>query len=276
MQPMRTAGAMIASAAAFATSILSASLLTGCAGPQHEKNANATHNTATVASDRQATVTVQSLRDAFMQRNPNAKFGEVTAVLPQNQLAAVGDLPVDQFRRGDTITFLVGRNQYVNGTIVAIRNGNLHVKYDAPAGGRDPQVGDAAVSVAAGPAIPMPPPAEATPAAAPTPAAEPTPAAAPTPAVTPQPSISPEMNKAAPAPAPAPAVAPAPAPEPSPAPAPAPAVAPEPSPAPAPAPAAAPTPAPAPEPIPAAAPTPAAAPAPVPAPAPEPAPAPAP
>ena len=106
MQPMRTAGAMIASAAAFAASVVSTSLLTGCAGPQHQPNASATHNTATVASDRQATVTVQSLRDAFLQRNPNAKFGEVTAVLPQNQLAAVGDLPVDQFRRGDTICVL--------------------------------------------------------------------------------------------------------------------------------------------------------------------------
>jgi hypothetical protein len=148
-------------------------------------------------------------RDQLTRANPNAEVGSVVAVLPESNLAAVGNIPVANFRVGDAITFLDGDlNSLTLGTVVRIQNGNLHVRYDAPpAGHRLPEVGDIAVRIPNG--VPASPQSTASGDAAP-PSAPPAPAA-------------PTDTPTAPTPTPAPAPVTPPAPEPSTPPAPAPA-----------------------------------------------------
>ena len=77
---------------------------------------------------------------------PTLRVGEVLAVYPPANLAAVGDIPVADFHTGDPITFVVGQNAYVTGHVLQVVNGNLHVRYEvADASARPPQVGDVAV-----------------------------------------------------------------------------------------------------------------------------------
>jgi hypothetical protein len=159
-------------------------------------------------------LSLAAARDQLTRANPNAEVGSVVAVLPESNLAAVGDMPVTDFRVGDAVTFLDGNlNSLTLGTVVRIQNGNLHVRYDAPpAGHRLPEVGDIAVRIPNGvPPAPQatasgdaaPPSAPAAPAAptetpaapAPVPAPTPEPAVPPTTAPVTPPSPQPEMNK---------------------------------------------------------------------------------
>jgi hypothetical protein len=163
-------------------------------------------------------LSLAAARDQLTRANPNAEVGSVVAVLPESNLAAVGDMPLADFRVGDAVTFLDGNlNSLTLGTVVRIQNGNLHVRYDAPpAGHRLPEVGDIAVRIpngapptpqatasgdAAAPSAPATPAAPTDTPAAPTPtptlAPGPTPEPAASPATTPAtpPAPQPEMNK---------------------------------------------------------------------------------
>ena len=88
----------------------------------------------------------QDTRERMLKQNPDVVFGSVVAVRTEDQLAAVADIPVDQFKSGDTVAFYAG-DQVVNvGQVLRAVNGNLHVRYNAPGvGQRAPQVGDFAV-----------------------------------------------------------------------------------------------------------------------------------
>jgi hypothetical protein len=103
----------------------------------------------------------QSVREAFLAANPNARVGKVIAVIPQASLASVGDVPIADFHEGDAITFIVGENQYVQGVVLRVVNDKesvpaLHVHYDMNgATGRAPRIDDLAVHVISGPIRPM-------------------------------------------------------------------------------------------------------------------------
>jgi hypothetical protein len=87
------------------------------------------------------------IRDSYQAANPNARVGLVTSVLPSANLAAVGDVPVADFKAGDFITFEDSQLNILTSGVVESTDGNvLTVKYDNPdAGGRIPAVGDLAI-----------------------------------------------------------------------------------------------------------------------------------
>ena len=89
---------------------------------------------------------LNALRSQFMQSDPMARLGVVTAVLPSGHLAQVGDVPVADFTTGDIITFLDSKQKVLAmGHVEGIGPGTLTVRYDRQSGGRDPLVGDLAV-----------------------------------------------------------------------------------------------------------------------------------
>ncbi|MGA2442745.1 MAG: hypothetical protein ABSH08_17460 [Tepidisphaeraceae bacterium] len=85
------------------------------------------------------------LRESY-RKNPVARVGEVTAVLPSSNLAAVGSVPVGDFTLGDVITFMDSNGKVlVLGTVEAINANSLTVKYQTPdPKSRGPLVGDVA------------------------------------------------------------------------------------------------------------------------------------
>lgn len=179
--------------------LIVAGLVTGCAPKQPPAP-------APPATQPVPTYTLDSARDQLKRANPNTEVGSVVAVLSEANLAAVADVPTANFHIGDPITFLDDTlGDLTLGTVVAIENGRLHVRYDAPpAGHRAPEVGDFAVhifnSAVAAPqsTASVPAPADATP-AAPAPAAPaPAPAADAPAASTPAPPAS--VPSTAPAP----------------------------------------------------------------------------
>lgn len=89
----------------------------------------------------------RQLRQSYTAVDPNAKVGLVIAVLPEKGLAAVGDLPVADFFRGDVLVFVDPAQKIIAaGTVVEKTADALHVKYDLTTPkGRAPQVGDLAV-----------------------------------------------------------------------------------------------------------------------------------
>src|SRR5262249_30230889 len=103
-----------------------------------------THSGEPASSARAA-----EIRQELKAKDPSAIVGVVIAVLPENEgrFAAVGDVPVDEFRIGDAITFIDSNMARVNhGIVRRIADGALHVEYEKPMKTeRAPQLGDLAV-----------------------------------------------------------------------------------------------------------------------------------
>jgi hypothetical protein len=85
-----------------------------------------------------------AIRDSYTKANTNARVGLVTAVLPDQRLAAVSNVPLNDFKVGDVITFVDANGKILdNGMVKAIGKNSLHVLYDAPGPGQfAPRVGD--------------------------------------------------------------------------------------------------------------------------------------
>ena len=91
--------------------------------------------------------TAQQIRQAFQQRDPSTLVGLVIATLPDADLAAVGDVPVNQFKNGDLVTFIDSNQAIIAvGNVVNTTADAVHVKYH-PQGdvARAPREGDLAV-----------------------------------------------------------------------------------------------------------------------------------
>jgi hypothetical protein len=87
---------------------------------------------------------VASVRARYMRLNPQNRVGVVTAVRPEAHLAAVGDLPLQDFGIGDVLVFVDEHEQPFNsGEIVNATSTALHVRYDENR--RAPRVGELAV-----------------------------------------------------------------------------------------------------------------------------------
>ncbi len=87
------------------------------------------------------------LQQTYRNQRPDARVGEVTAVLSSSNLASVSDVPVKDFTEGDIITFLDSNGKVLTmGKVEAVTENSLTVKYDPPGkGGREPAIGDVAV-----------------------------------------------------------------------------------------------------------------------------------
>ena len=116
--------------------LLLAGLLTGC---QNKAKQSADRTMA-----RPSAQDVASIRARYQQINAENRVGVVNAVLPESHLAAVGDIPLQDFGIGDVLTFIDAREQPFNsGVVVNATASSLHVKYDASR--RAPREGDLAV-----------------------------------------------------------------------------------------------------------------------------------
>jgi hypothetical protein len=92
-------------------------------------------------------INAEAVRERYMRTNPNNRVGVVTAVSEASHLAAVGDIPLQDFGIGDVLVFVDAREQPFNsGKVVNASATSLHVQYEANQ--RAPRVGELAVRLA--------------------------------------------------------------------------------------------------------------------------------
>ena len=88
---------------------------------------------------------LSDVRDFFNKARAGTLVGQV--VVTNNNLAAVLEIPVKDVKMGQTVTFVdADKNVVNNGTVVAIVDDSLHVRFDAT-GKRPVQKGDYVVIV---------------------------------------------------------------------------------------------------------------------------------
>ena len=90
---------------------------------------------------------IAQYRASIEHSAPGSIVGVVNAVLPDVRLASVGDVPADQFKANQTLTFIDGAGNPLGiGSVVRVVDGNLHVRCEVPQPGRRaPEVGDVVV-----------------------------------------------------------------------------------------------------------------------------------
>src|SRR6266480_1941283 len=92
---------------------------------------------------------------ALLAEHPDARTMQVLAVLPDSTMAAVRDTSGGVVHEGDRVVFLGGPDRPLEGIVVKIKSGNLHVRYELPrTGQRDPPPHDWAAYVPAPPTQP--------------------------------------------------------------------------------------------------------------------------
>jgi hypothetical protein len=119
--------------------VLSAACLAGCAQTQEQP----------VGQEVSPPGFNDIVRQKMIQDNPDALFGTVIAVRPQDRLVNVDGIPADKCRVGDVVAIYEG-SQAIVGRIVLLvgSNDHVHVLYEAPGPGqRDPQNGDTVVKL---------------------------------------------------------------------------------------------------------------------------------
>ena len=86
-------------------------------------------------------------RARLQKKDPSARMGRVIAVLPDERMASIGEINVQEFQRGEAIQILGAEDQPVaTGVVLSIVNDTLHVRYTPVGeGGRRPYVGDLAI-----------------------------------------------------------------------------------------------------------------------------------
>lgn len=116
-------------------SLLAVGLMVGCQAKNGAKAPPATEET------------IREARENFKKLDPATRVGLVIAAKPELHLVAVGDVDVQDFNVGDSVTFTdSNRAILANGVIVRKTDDALHVRYDEPVKpARAPQAGDLAV-----------------------------------------------------------------------------------------------------------------------------------
>ena len=116
---------------------LAAALIGGC-------TTTTTSDDQPIAQPAGSLETVAQIRATYQAVNPDTRVGYVNAELPGAQLVSVTDVPVEDFRNGDAITFINAQQQVIaTGRVVNVVENSVHVKYTP--GERAPGVGDVAV-----------------------------------------------------------------------------------------------------------------------------------
>lgn len=87
---------------------------------------------------------VAQVRKIYQEVNQDIRVGYVNAILAEDQLVSVVDIPVADFKAGDTITFIdADQNPIANGRVVSVLEDAVHVHYTATV--RPPTTGDIAI-----------------------------------------------------------------------------------------------------------------------------------
>jgi hypothetical protein len=85
------------------------------------------------------------VRASYLRARPGLGIGMVTAILPDQHLAAVGRTPIRDFRIGDIVTFVdSAANVLANGKVEGIEKQTVIVRY-TPTQRREPMIGDLAI-----------------------------------------------------------------------------------------------------------------------------------
>src|SRR5437870_5559983 len=115
MRPYRLAGGMVL--------LIAATLFGGLsAGCQNKPKANQSPPEAVAGRD-----TIQAIRESYQRVNPSARVGVVVRMLPESSLAAVGDIPVNEFHQGDPLTFVNANTDVIAvGSVVNVGGETLH------------------------------------------------------------------------------------------------------------------------------------------------------
>ncbi|HYO10487.1 MAG TPA: hypothetical protein VER17_16075 [Tepidisphaeraceae bacterium] len=117
----------------------------GCGGSKRQPRAAGT-GTSVASPNPASPETVEALRRGYSQSYPNSRLGVVVAARPQNQLVAVGQIPLDTLADNQVVTFMDANQRVLTtGTIVRLlpESAQVHARYDAPtANGREPRAGD--------------------------------------------------------------------------------------------------------------------------------------
>lgn len=94
---------------------------------------------------------LEAIRAAYVAQRPGTVVGPLIAVLPEQSLAAVGDVPVDRFADGDLVSIIdSGENTLAMARVVRRLADSVHVKYESKPNARRPMEGDVAVRLPAG------------------------------------------------------------------------------------------------------------------------------
>lgn len=85
---------------------------------------------------------ISALRASYQQQAPGTLLGQVDAVRESDQLVAINDIPVQEFKEGDPVTFIDISSTIINhGHVVRTTPELVMVKYDSD-GIRPPRKGD--------------------------------------------------------------------------------------------------------------------------------------
>jgi hypothetical protein len=129
-RPLTSLRGIISSAVALTLALA----LAGCQNSQKKEE-----TTAPPSVERAA-----ELRETLKKAHPNALVGQVIAVHDTKPYAAIGDLPVQDAKVGQTVVFVDSNGlPYNAGTLVAIYGDTVHVQFET--GKRPPQKGDLAM-----------------------------------------------------------------------------------------------------------------------------------
>jgi hypothetical protein len=91
------------------------------------------------------------IRAGYAAERPGTIVGPITAVLPEQSLAAIGDIPPDRFAEGDLVSILDGKEQTIAVARVVRRlDDSVHVRYQSNPNARAPVEGDVAVRLPSG------------------------------------------------------------------------------------------------------------------------------
>lgn len=93
---------------------------------------------------------LEEIRARYASERPGTIVGPVVAVLPEQGLASLGDVPADRFAEGDLVSLIDSREQTLAiGRVVRRLEDSVHVKYERSPGMRAPVEGDVGVRLPA-------------------------------------------------------------------------------------------------------------------------------
>src|SRR3954469_13368256 len=118
----------------------------GLVGGCRSQDPNAASSSSSPPAPAPSAEHAAEIRQQLLQENPNALVGDVVEVLPEANLAAVGNLDVARLQVGQVLVFVDREKQPIGaGEIVRIVDNQVHVRYEPVQGKRGPQTGDVAV-----------------------------------------------------------------------------------------------------------------------------------
>ena len=89
---------------------------------------------------------LERLRETYAQKDPKVVVGSVVGVLPEENLLAVGSVPLDRFFTGDPVSILDADEITIAfATVVRRAESTVHVKYISQPNARPPVAGDLVV-----------------------------------------------------------------------------------------------------------------------------------